>query len=1112
MKKRKNIEISGVVVIGILTISFLIPGPVMLGIFTEADESWVPYVPSETAVTIEQRTNNQSTYMDVCIQFNVPCYNVIWGTVTRTGNTFCVDTQITKWTGYCIQIYPAPICHTYSLDMLEKGIYTFVFKAWDLVIKTVTFDVGPINVYTDKELYVVGETAICGIKNNMDMDCGGPCFNLEKNIDGAWVPLSEGWVCTYCLVPPGGTSEINWPLNYGAAEFRLNGTLCDFQGYTYFNVTECCHVYTDKESYIPGETVISGIENIMPKSAECGGGPCMSLEKNVNEQWEQISGPFCTFCIICPGDKCEFPWTLDDRFGPGEYRVNGSFGYIDIRCQRYAYFSVKVPPFEVYVDDDYYDGGHNDGHIWGYDAFDGIQDGIDAIEAGGRMYVYNGTYFENVVIYKPLTLMGEHNGGTIIDAGGYGDIIAVAAPNCTISGFTLTNSGIQDGGHVNCGIYCDDHSPVITNNIINGNNYGIGCWDDSSPVIQRNIITNSTFDGIYVYSCSPLIENNSFIGNGRAGITLRDNATSIIIGNNLGNNTWGINCNYVIGSSNLISNNHISTSQYGVKISGCSNITLQHNNIFNNSDDGINIYESFNTLIENNTIYNTSMDGIYIVHSNNNTILNCEIHGSWDNGINLLRESTHNVISECRCYDNTRNILLEESTHNTIVNCTLYSAYTGIDFGPASYNIVKGCSIHKNNDGIHVSGRNNTILQCDIRDNTDYGVYVQYIESINNIFYHNNFVNNTNQSFDMATNMWDNGYPSSGNYWGDYYGYDAYHGVSQDALGSDGIGDTPYTITGGNNQDKYPLMNYPLQYGVELSCFDMEKSVPPQGNTMYEIVVTNTGNIIDIISIPLPLPCDCGWTESLSTESVELLPNQNTTLFLTVSTVWNFVPIDLWYWMTTITATSQGDPAKSDTLTVNTTIVERWDDTPPQFTTVTCSPPIIPEDTNDNPHLCSGNPVCSEVTVIATTINDTSSIANVTINLSSLGWSPTVPLTRIPGTDIWYILVNATVGTALHDGTRYVPHQLMINASDEYGNWNTATVNITVWRNGDVNGDGVITLYDATYLAKWYFNQQGFEYLPENVADVNGDCIVTLYDATYLAKWHFNQPGFERLR
>ena len=161
--------------------------------------------------------------------------------------------------------------------------------------------------------------------------------------------------------------------------------------------------------------------------------------------------------------------------------------------------------------------------------------------------------------------------------------------------------------------------------------------------------------------------------------------------------------------------------------------------------------------------------------------------------------------------------------------------------------------------------------------------------------------------------------------------------------------------------------------------------------------------------------------------------------------------------------------------------------------------------------LCPDNPNCSEVTNITVTITSTSSIASVTINLSPLGWSPTVPLIRITGTDTWYILVNATAGTAVHNGTGYVPYALMINVTDEYGNWNTTTVNITVWRNGDMNGDGVITLYDATYLAKWYFNQQGFEYLPVNVADVSGDCIVTLYDATYLAKWYFNQPGFEEL-
>jgi hypothetical protein len=44
--------------------------------------------------------------------------------------------------------------------------------------------------------------------------------------------------------------------------------------------------------------------------------------------------------------------------------------------------------------------------------------------------------------------------------------------------------------------------------------------------------------------------------------------------------------------------------------------------------------------------------------------------------------------------------------------------------------------------------------------------------------------------------VWDNGYPSGGNYWSDYHGTDG---------NNDSIGDTAYTIDS-NNQDRYPLM------------------------------------------------------------------------------------------------------------------------------------------------------------------------------------------------------------------------------------------------------------------------------------------------------------------
>jgi len=87
-----------------------------------------------------------------------------------------------------------------------------------------------------------------------------------------------------------------------------------------------------------------------------------------------------------------------------------------------------------------------------------------------------------------------------------------------------------------------------------------------------------------------------------------------------------------------------------------------------------------------------------------------------------------------------------------------------------------------------------------------YGIGLDF--SSGNRIFHNNFINNVQQNVYSSTsvNVWDDGYPSGGNYWSDYTGVDSHRGTFQNETGSDGIGDTPYIIDA-NNRDCLPLMN-----------------------------------------------------------------------------------------------------------------------------------------------------------------------------------------------------------------------------------------------------------------------------------------------------------------
>lgn len=108
---------------------------------------------------------------------------------------------------------------------------------------------------------------------------------------------------------------------------------------------------------------------------------------------------------------------------------------------------------------------------------------------------------------------------------------------------------------------------------------------------------------------------------------------------------------------------------------------------------------------------------------------------------------------------------------------------------------VSGFTIRNNLNGIYLEGSSNNTIVENMIVNNQYGVYV-HSYSVDNIIYHNNFINNTNQAFlesSTSSAEWNDGY--EGNYWSDYDGADA---------DGDGVGDTETPHLG---LDYYPLVH-----------------------------------------------------------------------------------------------------------------------------------------------------------------------------------------------------------------------------------------------------------------------------------------------------------------
>lgn len=204
--------------------------------------------------------------------------------------------------------------------------------------------------------------------------------------------------------------------------------------------------------------------------------------------------------------------------------------------------------------------------------------------------------------------------------------------------------------------------------------------------------------------------------------------------------------------------------------------TLQNSGGAQWVDAGIDVTSDFNN-ISDNIMSDNGLYGLLLSGSSSNIIFGNTIHSNQDDGISIIYSSNSNKILNNQVYNNRGD---------------------GVSIKYSLNNLVTDNQIHNNINSagivLYNSARNNIVRNNTISNQT-YGICSKF-QADGNLIYHNNFLNNL-QSYSECNNIWDDGYPSGGNYWSDYSGVD---------IDSDGIGDTAYTIQGGNNQDLYPLM------------------------------------------------------------------------------------------------------------------------------------------------------------------------------------------------------------------------------------------------------------------------------------------------------------------
>ena len=294
--------------------------------------------------------------------------------------------------------------------------------------------------------------------------------------------------------------------------------------------------------------------------------------------------------------------------------------------------------------------------------FNSLTEALNQAESGDTIEVYGGVYDEPLLLDKSVNLVGYD--WPVIDGGGRGTVVKLAAPDISLRGFVIRNSG-DSLAEENSGIAVEAPGAVLESNRLEDTLFGIYLREAAGSTIRDNTITSKDLpvprrgDPIRVwYSNDVLIEDN-VVNKGR-DVVLWYSERLTVRNNEVSEGRYGLHfmyCDDATIENNLLTNNSVGTFlMYSRRLHLFGN-TIAHNR--GPSGFGVGLKDMDDAIIENNLFLDNRI-GAHLDNSprevNSIGRFAGNVFAFNDVGVNLMPSVRHNQFVSNSFVDNEEQV------------------------------------------------------------------------------------------------------------------------------------------------------------------------------------------------------------------------------------------------------------------------------------------------------------------------------------------------------------------------------------------------------------------------------------------------------------------------